>query len=61
MKKELIKIIRVYDNGTAEKLEGKFLENYLKQEGAAFGLLISHSWAQTEGEIKWVPCNCLED
>lgn len=48
--KKLKQVVRVYDDGTAEKLEGKYLENSIKQEEAANGLLASHS-SQTEDAL----------
>jgi len=54
--KKVKTIIRIFEDNTAEILEGKSLRNFLVQERAALALLSPHSWANPEkGKIKWLP------
>lgn len=49
-------LIRIFEDDTAEILEGESLTSFLDHERAALSLLLSHSWAAPKtGEIKWVP------
>jgi len=53
--KKVKTIIRIFEDNTAEILEGKSLRNFLVQERAALALLLSHSWANLKkGKIKWL-------
>jgi len=55
-KKKVKSLVRLFEDNTAELLEGESLEHFLAQESASLSLLISHPWANPKkGEIKWIP------
>ncbi|MFH1575889.1 MAG: hypothetical protein ABIB55_03025 [Candidatus Nealsonbacteria bacterium] len=59
--KKVKQVVRIFEDGTAEILEGESLENFLAQESAALSLLISHSWANPKkSEIKWIPVKKIQ-
>lgn len=54
--KKLKHVIRVFEDNSADLLEGKSLQNFINQEQAALSLLMSHSWAKPKNmKITWIP------
>lgn len=54
-------VARVFEDGTAEILEGESLKNFLVQESASLTLLITHTAMRPKiGKIEWVPVKSIE-
>ncbi len=57
-KRNLKCLIRVFQDGSAEVLEGQSLKNYWEQQQAARILLLSNRWTMPKSE--WVPVKKVE-
>jgi len=58
--KKLKCVVRIFEDGTAEILEGESLENFRVQE-AALTLFMTHTAMQPKiGKIEWVPVKKVE-
>jgi len=47
----IVKVIREYDDGTREYLDGESLENFLDFEADALVLAMAHGYKQ--GKVEW--------
>lgn len=51
MKKKVIKVIRIFEDGSEEYIDGKSLENFIEFESSASAYAMAHGFWQ--GEVKW--------
>ena len=51
MKKKAIKLIRIFEDGSEEYIDGKNLENFIKFESSAYALAMLRGLKQDE--VKW--------
>ena len=58
--KPIKRIIRVFEDGTSESLEGASLKNYVEQERASLSLLLTHGYKGTGKPITWKPINTAD-